>query len=115
MELTSELKGLCLDRLRLMRKLGPTLLKAGYKNPNRKQINRSKSRRRKELRRAIQLNGELIASYCMQYFTETKIEEMRNAIRTADSDPIDDSESLVSYRDTTAPNTRSSTGATLQH
>lgn len=59
-----ELRGLLLDRERLLEKLGPTLARAGASHPERAKENARRRLRRLDLRRALRKNADLIAARC---------------------------------------------------
>lgn len=61
-----ELSGMLLDRRRLLKQLSPLLRRVGASHPQRSAINADRSFRRKEVRDALRLNAEAIASRLLE-------------------------------------------------
>lgn len=64
-----ELRGLILDRQRLMRQYAKILRRIGASNPKRSQLNRKRAAQRLELRRAMRQNANEIAAYLLRIVT----------------------------------------------
>jgi hypothetical protein len=60
------LRGLVLDRQRLLRQLGPALRRVGASNPHRTKINARLAVTRKRLRKELRANAEAIASRLLE-------------------------------------------------
>lgn len=65
-----DLRGLLLDRERLLEKLAPTLRRAGPTHPDRAKVNQQRRVKRLQLRRAIRANAEMIAARCADLLGE---------------------------------------------
>lgn len=63
-----ELRGMILDRERLLDQYGPTLFREGPHTPHRSQVNAKRAKLRRELRHAIRFNSEQIASWALRVY-----------------------------------------------
>lgn len=64
---SAELRGMLVDRRRLLRQLAHVLRRVGASHADRAKINKKRSMLRKQVRRALRANAEQIAAHCLEH------------------------------------------------